>query len=246
MSLSFHKRLSGQELSLIISWFPQHNDKSGWWDGAVSEAWCRVDLETRSLICIRLNNNRSSPAEIFQLRRLVKQSEKKTGKCSFRLVLLHIPLEFIKNTAKYKFTYIHAQPVGFLWNQHNAWLRCMKITQRWVRISIDYEVMTIDSDQIDETSHLVVNASPEDSNRMAAGNIKVYRRRWYILFLFTLLNTTGNILWNTWPPIQETCQLVFGWDKTNVLIIGALQAVGSIISIVPSAWLLDTKGEWNV
>lgn len=102
--------------------------------------------------------------------------------------------------------------------------------------------MTIEADQIDETSHLVVNASPEDSNRMAAGNIKVYKRRWYILFIFTLLNTTGNILWNTWPPIQETCQLVFGWDKKNVLIIGALQAVGSIISIVPSAWLLDTKG----
>lgn len=102
--------------------------------------------------------------------------------------------------------------------------------------------MTIGVDQIDETSHLVVNASPDDTHRMAAGDIKVYKRRWYILFIFTLLNTTGNILWNTWPPIQETCQLVLGWDKTNVLIIGALQAVGSIISIVPSAWLLDTKG----
>ncbi|KAJ7391006.1 hypothetical protein OS493_021026 [Desmophyllum pertusum] len=98
------------------------------------------------------------------------------------------------------------------------------------------------ADQADETSHLVVNTSPEDIDRMAASNIKVYKRRWYILIIFTLLNTTGNILWNTWPPIQETCQLVFGWDKTNVLIIGALQALGSIISIVPSAWLLDTKG----
>lgn len=103
--------------------------------------------------------------------------------------------------------------------------------------------MTSDVAQVDETSHLVVNSSPEDYTRMAAGNIKVFKRRWYILFIFTLLNTTGNILWNTWPPIQETCQLVLGWDKTNVLIIGALQAVGSIISIVPSAWLLDTKGE---
>lgn len=100
-----------------------------------------------------------------------------------------------------------------------------------------------DQQNIDETSHLVVNASTEDIDRMAVGNIKVYKRRWYILTIFTLLNTTGNILWNTWPPIQETCQLVFGWDKTNVLIIGALQALGSIISIVPSAWLLDTKGE---
>ena len=97
--------------------------------------------------------------------------------------------------------------------------------------------------QIDESSRLIVNSSPEDIDRMAVSSIKVYKRRWYILMLFTLLNATGNILWNTWPPVQETCQLVFGWDKTNVLIIGALQALGSIISIVPSAWLLDTKGE---
>ncbi|RMX42844.1 hypothetical protein pdam_00005147 [Pocillopora damicornis] len=97
--------------------------------------------------------------------------------------------------------------------------------------------------EVDETAHLVVNSSPDDiEHRMAAGSIKVYKRRWYILIIFTLLNTTGNILWNTWPPIQETCQLVLGWNKTNVLIIGALQALGSIISIVPSAWLLDTKG----
>ena len=89
----------------------------------------------------------------------------------------------------------------------------------------------------------VVNASTEDIDRMTVSNIKVYKRRWYILMLFTLLNATGNILWNTWPPVQETCQLVFGWNKTNLLIIGALQALGSIISIVPSAWLLDTKGE---
>lgn len=102
--------------------------------------------------------------------------------------------------------------------------------------------MTLEADRVDETTHLVVNSSPEDYSRMSAENIRVYTRRWYILFIFTLLNTTGNILWNTWPPIQETCQLVFGWNKTNVLIIGALQAVGSIISIVPSAWLLDTKG----
>lgn len=71
---------------------------------------------------------------------------------------------------------------------------------------------------------------------------KVYSQRWYILILFTLFNATANLLWNTWPPVQETCQLVFGWTKTNVLVIGALQAVGSILSVVPSSWFIDTKG----
>lgn len=125
-----------------------------------------------------------------------------------------------------------------------------KITQHWIKIhcvlvtnSTTFYTMSACDQQIDETSRLVVNTSPEDIDRMAVGSIKVYKRRWYILMIFTLLNATGNILWNTWPPVQETCQLVFGWDKKNVLIIGALQALGSIISIVPSAWLLDTKGE---
>lgn len=119
--------------------------------------------------------------------------------------------------------------------------RCVVVLKNYARL-----MMSGCDHQIDESSRLinpVVNASTEDIDRMAVGNIKVYKRRWYILMLFTLLNATGNILWNTWPPVQETCQLVFGWDKTNVLIIGALQALGSIISIVPSAWLLDTKGE---
>lgn len=75
---------------------------------------------------------------------------------------------------------------------------------------------------------------------------KVYPQRWYILILFTLFNATGNLLWNTWPPVQETCQLVFGWTKTNVLVIGALQAVGSILSVVPSSWFIDTKGKINM
>ncbi|XP_001639708.2 solute carrier family 49 member 4 homolog [Nematostella vectensis] len=72
--------------------------------------------------------------------------------------------------------------------------------------------------------------------------IKTYPQRWYMLIVFTLLNATTNLLWNTWPPIQETCQLVFGWTKTNVLIIGALQAGGSILSVIPSSWFIDTKG----
>lgn len=87
---------------------------------------------------------------------------------------------------------------------------------------------------------------PEQEDIIDDLNLKVYPQRWYILGLFTLFNATANLLWNTWPPVQETCQLVFGWDKKNVLIIGALQAVGSILSVVPSSWFLDTKGKVRI
>lgn len=87
---------------------------------------------------------------------------------------------------------------------------------------------------------------PEQEDIIDDLNLKVYPQIWYILGLFTLFNATANLLWNTWPPVQETCQLVFGWDKKNVLIIGALQAVGSILSVVPSSWFLDTKGKEKI
>ena len=87
--------------------------------------------------------------------------------------------------------------------------------------------------------------STKENEPLSTVNIRVYKRRWYILAVFTSLNAVGNIIWNTWPPIQETCQLVLHWTELNVLIIGALQALGSIISVLPSAWLLDTKGNNN-
>lgn len=93
---------------------------------------------------------------------------------------------------------------------------------------------------IEPTSEATIDKESEQLN----DSIRVYRRRWYILAVFTSLNGVGNIIWNTWPPIQETCQLVLYWTDTNVLIIGALQALGSIISVIPSSWLLDTKGKF--
>ncbi|KAK3700887.1 hypothetical protein QZH41_012705 [Actinostola sp. cb2023] len=96
---------------------------------------------------------------------------------------------------------------------------------------------------LDPTASISSITPIEDQNDQVQEetNYKVYPQRWYILIVFTLFNAAANLLWNTWPPVQETCQLVFGWTKTNVLVIGALQAVGSIISVVPSSWYIDTK-----
>lgn len=205
-------------------------------------AHARVTPSGFAWIWITTGPTVTAPAEIFQLRQQAKTQRKRNLAEEFIANFL-LFLHFIQHPSwehgkliSYQkvVTFLKMRDSVVLWN--NSTLKALKSDL----------IMTIDADRIDESSHLVVNTSPGDYTGMTSSNIKVYKRRWYILFIFTLLNTTGNILWNTWPPIQETCQLVFGWDKTNVLTIGALQAVGSIISIVPSAWLLDTKGELNV
>ena len=70
-----------------------------------------------------------------------------------------------------------------------------------------------------------------------------YKRRWYILFVFLLTSMMSNALWNTWPPIQATCQLVFGWTNQNTLIIGAISSIASLVFIVPSSWVLNNMGK---
>lgn len=73
-----------------------------------------------------------------------------------------------------------------------------------------------------------------------------YKRRWYILMVFTAASLFTNILWNQWPPIQETCRLVFWWTDRSVLIIGILSALGSLFALIPTAWIIRTQGLCNL
>ena len=73
---------------------------------------------------------------------------------------------------------------------------------------------------------------------------KVYKRRWYVLFVFTMTSIVSNLMWNTWGPIQRPCRLVFGWERWTILLLSSLGAIGPILGAFPSTWLMDTKGEF--
>ena len=75
------------------------------------------------------------------------------------------------------------------------------------------------------------------------GNFKVYRRRWYILFVFSICSALNGMKWNTWGPIQGTSQVVFGWSDTTITLMVAWGPIVYIISFLPISWLMDTKGE---
>ena len=103
-----------------------------------------------------------------------------------------------------------------------------------------------------EASHLLDDdvANPDQQTAVKNSEIsssterkcKVYKRRWYVLFVFTMTSMVSNMMWNTWGPIQRPCRLVFGWKKWTVLLLSALGAIGPIIGAFPSTWLMDTKG----
>ncbi|EDO47735.1 predicted protein, partial [Nematostella vectensis] len=71
---------------------------------------------------------------------------------------------------------------------------------------------------------------------------KVYKRRWYILFIFSIVATLNNIIWNSWGPIQGTSKVVFGWDDTIITLLADWGPISYVVAVVPMSWLMDEKG----
>ena len=108
----------------------------------------------------------------------------------------------------------------------------------------------------DETKALVVNpgesgksySSTESSVSVltrinsTSTRLRVYKRRWYILFLFVAMNITQNIYWNTFGPIQGPVELIFHWQDRNILLLSLWAAVGMIVFSPPMGWLMEAKG----
>ena len=73
-------------------------------------------------------------------------------------------------------------------------------------------------------------------------DIKVYKKRWYILAMFFLVSVGQGILYNTWSPIQRTARAVYKWDSFMIDLMPALGCIGPCFTIIPLGWLMDVKG----
>lgn len=87
----------------------------------------------------------------------------------------------------------------------------------------------------------------EDRRYKSLGSVyqnkcKVYKRRWYILIIFSIVAALNNLIWNTWGPIQGTSQVVFGWDDTTITLLADWGPISFVVAVVPMCWLMDMKG----
>ncbi|KAG7331245.1 hypothetical protein KOW79_005214 [Hemibagrus wyckioides] len=70
---------------------------------------------------------------------------------------------------------------------------------------------------------------------------RVYRRRWLVLILFSLLAFLQGMVWNTWGPIQNSAKHAFGFASTDIAILVIWGPVGFIPWLL-FVWLMDKKG----
>ncbi|CAD5120336.1 DgyrCDS8910 [Dimorphilus gyrociliatus] len=75
----------------------------------------------------------------------------------------------------------------------------------------------------------------------------IYKRRWYILFIFCNLTLAVGSLWNIWGPIANSAERAFNWSNAT---IATLSNYGPIVFVATSfffSWIMDNKGlRWAV
>ncbi len=86
------------------------------------------------------------------------------------------------------------------------------------------------------------SASKESMFTKDSDETKVYKKRWYILAMFSLLCLGQGIVYNTWSPIQSTARAVYKWDSFMIDLMPALGCIAPCFTIVPLGWLMDVKG----
>ena len=98
-----------------------------------------------------------------------------------------------------------------------------------------------------EQSSLLKQGQGYSSNTSSAESItrvhfKVYKRRWYVLAVFTAQAFIFNMAWNTWGPIQQPSKVAFGWTDFDLLLLSSWAAIALLATSLPLTWLMDSKG----
>ncbi|XP_074514061.1 solute carrier family 49 member 4 [Sebastes fasciatus] len=88
---------------------------------------------------------------------------------------------------------------------------------------------------------LVPSLSPPDPSSSPPARSRVYRSRWLVLTLFSLLGFMQGMVWNFWGPIQISAGLAFNFTKSDIAVLVLWGPVGFVPWLL-FMWLMDKKG----
>ena len=108
------------------------------------------------------------------------------------------------------------------------------------QVNNPYAPISADADYPDYSTNSATHSYKDPDS---ADKVITYKRRWYILLMFSLLTGTQGGLWNTWGPLTESAQVAFGWGTGTIALQTNWGPIAYIISIVFFTWLIDVKGE---
>lgn len=80
-----------------------------------------------------------------------------------------------------------------------------------------------------------------DTEKLVGEGLRVYRRRWYILALFSFLALYQCLVWNTWGPVVNSVRAVYGWESGTVSLFANWGCIAFLVFMVPVLYLQDVN-----
>ena len=82
----------------------------------------------------------------------------------------------------------------------------------------------------------------DDGKTLLVGQgLTVYWRRRFILGLFSFLVLFQCTVWNTWGPVVNSVQAVYGWDTATISLFANWGSIAFMAFMVPVIYLQDTN-----
>ncbi|XP_061174557.1 solute carrier family 49 member 4 homolog [Saccostrea echinata] len=71
---------------------------------------------------------------------------------------------------------------------------------------------------------------------------QTYERRWYVLAVFSMACFLQAAVWNTWGPITQSAEVVFGWEDSQIGMLANWGNIAYIFTVFPACYFMDTRG----
>ena len=85
-------------------------------------------------------------------------------------------------------------------------------------------------------------ADNNDSKPLIENRFTHYRRRWYLLLVYSLLQAIAGFSNNIWRSSTINATFAFQWNTANFLLIMNWTPIIGLVICLPYAWLLRVKG----
>ena len=88
---------------------------------------------------------------------------------------------------------------------------------------------------------MYIHQSSDEATPLLVRNppTKVYKRRWYVLGLFSLMAMLQDTIWNTWGPIEHTVVFLFSWSPQLVALFANYGSILYILAFIPAIYILQ-------
>ncbi|XP_023215370.1 disrupted in renal carcinoma protein 2 homolog isoform X2 [Centruroides sculpturatus] len=100
----------------------------------------------------------------------------------------------------------------------------------------------------DENRKLLPCSTPANYNSIGINtessivNVQTFRRRWWILALFSVLCLVQSLAWITWSTIPESAKAIFGWNDGTLALLADWGNIPFVILGIPICWFLNKRG----